>query len=486
MKKNRSTRKDAITLAQATAFKSALQLLTPIALVRLLDQSEFGEYRLFWLVANTAMLFLQLGVDRSLLYFLPRSTEEERQRFVNQTLVYFLGVAVLASLFLVAGGPLLPASVGTLTEPAYILTAFVFLWLASSPIQLLPNADGNIQWQARVIMVIATMRAVIVVGAALLTSDIQIVFLALLGWAALQWALLLHYVATRHGLRIRGITAESFSRQLNYALPFGVSRLFGGAARQGEQWLVAYLFSPAALAIFSIGLSFKVVLTLIRGSLGNAMLPRMSKSSAGGDMDRALQLNSRGNVAVVLLMAPAVAFIWVFGEPLVRLLYTQAYIDAVPILRIYMLTLLVMSTELATVLMVLEQGRHVAKVNFIALVVSLLTSYAGARMIGLQGVAIGALVGALVSRLLNYRHASKLLERPVSGLQDWPTLARIVAAAVVAAGLTGFAFVSFPDLPDIVTLVAAATTYTLAYAVTLWAFRLVWVVQAMADRGQWR
>jgi O-antigen/teichoic acid export membrane protein len=99
-KVKRSTRRDAMSLTMAVTFKSALQLLTPLVLVRLIDPEEFGEYRLIWLIANTATTFLALGIDRSLLYFLPRSEPEERQLWVTQTAFYFLTAGVIAGVSL--------------------------------------------------------------------------------------------------------------------------------------------------------------------------------------------------------------------------------------------------------------------------------------------------------------------------------------------------------------------------------------------------
>jgi O-antigen/teichoic acid export membrane protein len=485
MKKSKSTSRDALTLAKATAIKSALQLLTPLVLVRLFDQSEFGEYKLFWLIAGTALL-LRLGVDRSLLYFLPKSTEEERARFVSQTLVYFLGAGLLASFVLLGSNYWLPSTVGTLTEPGYMLALFVFLWFTSTPIQVLPNADRNVLWQARIIVALAVLRAGIVVTVAWFTRDIQSIFVALVVWAGLHWVILAIYVRSRYGLNLPLPTSAGISRQLKYAMPFGVSRLIAGVRVRGVQWIVTYEFSTASLAIFSIGQSFNIVLSLIRTSLSNVLLPKMSKSHAGGDTRRSLELNSRGNIAVVAFVAPTVAYIFVFAEHLIRLLYTQEYVSAVPVLRVYMVNLLVLSTELATVLMILEQGRHVAKVSAIVLVLGLLLSYAGAQILGLTGVAIGALLGAVLNRFLNFRHAAKLLNISLRQLQDWGTLGRIVLAAIIAASASGYLILANTNLGDFVTLCIAAPLFALAYAASLWALGLVWLVKAMADRGAWR
>ncbi len=87
----RSTRKQILSLGAANAISAGLQFVLPVVLVRLIDQDSFGLYKLFWLLVNSVMLFAPLGMTRSLHFFLPRSSVEQRNLFVNQTIVFLCG-----------------------------------------------------------------------------------------------------------------------------------------------------------------------------------------------------------------------------------------------------------------------------------------------------------------------------------------------------------------------------------------------------------
>ncbi|MEM7504401.1 MAG: oligosaccharide flippase family protein, partial [Pseudomonadota bacterium] len=396
MKKKRTTRGDAITLTVATGIKSLVQLLTPIVLVRLLDKTEFGDFRVFWLVANTATLLLSLGMARSLLYFLPRSSPEERGRFVSQTALYFLGVSLLASLVLVIGEGWLSEDIAGLTEPGWVLPAFVFLWVASVPVRYLPNADQNVTWQAGAIVTIALLRAAAVLGTAVAFRDIHAVFVGLLVWSGIQFLILGYYVVSRYGVSLHKPTLSAVLEQFSFAAPFGLSQTLAGARRTVAQWIVVFLFSPASLAVFAIGTSFNAVLRLIRSSLGNVLLPKISKSQASGDMERAVRLNNRGNVAIFVLICPVLCWLWLYAESVITLMYTEDYVDAVPVLRVYLGVLLIMSIELGSVLMVLRQGQFVLLVSIGVLALASVASLVGGKALGLYGVALGSLVGEVI------------------------------------------------------------------------------------------
>lgn len=485
MAKRSGTRGEVALLTLANGTESALRLLVPIVLVRAFDQEAFGEYRLFWLVANTLMLFVPLGIGRSLMYFLPRSTPAERGAFVSQSLFYFAVVGLPFAACFGLAPAWMPDKLTTLTEPPAVFGAFVYVWLLSSLINVLPNADRNIRWQAVAIAGCALVRTAIVVSVAWLTKDLQAVFIALLGFSILQCVLLGYYVVTRHGRWLRWPQLKGLKRQFTYSAPFGLSGILARARRQIELWIVVALYTIESLAVFSIAVSFSSVQALMRSSVGNVVLPKMSKEQAAGDVRRALELNNRGNLSICFLIYPFVAFIWVYATPLVSFLYTDAYVNAVPIVRIYALNMLVTSVELATVLLIYEQGRFVMTVSAGVLIGASVLSYVGALTFGLPGVAIGGLVGTLVARSLNFGRAARVLGIRFGELQDWSTLGRMLLAASIAGAVATGATGQLPDAGALTQLAVGGCVLGAVYLLLMRTFGLTWVPLAMLGRGEW-
>ena len=227
------------------------------------------------------------------------------------------------------------------------------------------------------------------------------------------------------------------------------------------------------------------MLKLVRGSLQNVLLPKISKSHAAGDTQRAIRLNNRGNVAIGVLVTPVLCWLWIYAEPVITLMYTEDYVSAVPVLRVYLIMMLVMSVELGSVLMVLDQGKFVLTVSLVVLIGASILSYAGGQMLGLYGIALGSLVGEIVGRGLNFFRVSRELHIRIRDLQDWSTLFRIVAAGGVAMVCTEV-WDGWLDLaPGLGALAVGSIFFVACYAVGAWLLGLRWLVPILTGTQRW-
>jgi O-antigen/teichoic acid export membrane protein len=171
---------------------------------------------------------------------------------------------------------------------------------------------------------------------------------------------------------------------------------------------------------------------------------------------------------VALLVFPMLTFAFVFAEPLITLIYTDQYVDAVPVLRIYSIGLVAYVVELVSILFVLKQGAYAARVNALALAVALPLSYFGATHFGLMGAAIGGVAAVYTERVVSLTRISRLTSTPIAKLQDWGTLAGMLAAATLSALAAGTAL-SWVRLSPIATLAAGVAILAVVYPVALYA-----------------
>jgi len=133
-------------------------------------------------------------------------------------------------------------------------------------------------------------------------------------------------------------------------------RALHGFRGQADQWVAAALFPVSMFASFSIATVIAPMVQLFRQSVNHVFLPSMSRSHSSGDVAAMLGLNSRANAIVALLVYPLLAFAFVFAEPLIAFIYTPAYLDAVPVMRLYIVALVAFVAGGKGVLAVLGRG----------------------------------------------------------------------------------------------------------------------------------
>jgi O-antigen/teichoic acid export membrane protein len=427
----------ALSLGAANAFEYAIQFLLPVVLVRCLDEHAFGQYRLLWLVAGTALAVVTQSMAASLFYYLPRSDPPAKRMYISQAMLFLLGAGLVGAWAVSGWNPWRPQSLQALQDYEGIVPAFLALWILASLLDLLPTIEERVAWQARATIGLATLRAVVLALTAYITGEFGPVLVMTLVFVVFKVAVLLGYVARFHGLGGPYVGRAAFADQVKRAAPFTAAGALYGLRAQADQWVAAAVLSLGMFAAFSVAAVLAPMVNIFRQSVIQAFLPSMSRLQAAGDLPGMVELNSRANATVGALVFPILAFAFVFAEEIVTLVYTQTYIAAASVMRVYILGLVALSIELVTVMVLLRQGPFAIRVNLIALPISVAVSIAMADRIGIAGAAVGSVSAVFVDVALTLRRIAHCTGLPVRRLQDWRGLARSLACAVVSAALAG-------------------------------------------------
>ncbi len=458
----------AMSLGAAKAFDYAMQFLLPVVLVRCLDAATFGEYRLLWLAVGTLMYVATFNMPQSLYLFLPRSDERTKRLYINQTLV-FLGFSGLVCAWAVSPwNPWLPATLAPLSKYGALVPAFVAVWLVAFMLDFLPTIDERIRWQSVASIGLSVLRVAILAIGAFFTGSMEVLLWLLVAFALFRLLVLLAYIRRYHGLQ-RPLTERGlFRRQFRTAAPIGGSIALFGLRAQGDQWIAAWLFPIASFAAFSIAAVLGPIISVFRSSVNEAFLPSMSRLQAAGDARGMLALNGKANVMVGTLLYPMLAFAFIFAPDIVRVVYTESFLEAVAPMRLYIVGYAVMVVETGSMILLLDEGRFTFRVNAVMLVLSLAVSFTAALHIGLFGAAAGGVLSLYLDRLLVLRRISARTRIPLRSIQDWPGLALALLYGMLAALLAWVVVRSyFRDSPSLTRLIAGGAVLALAYGAAL-------------------
>lgn len=425
----------ALSLGAANAFDYGMQFILPVVLVRFLPQEAFGGYRLLWLMVTTAMLLIPLSMPQSLYYFLPRSTPDERRLHVHHTVVYLAAAGLIGGLLCSPSNPLLPASVGALAAYGALIPTLVVLCAVSIMLDILPTIDERVHWQSGIIIALSLLRTVTLGIGAWLSGSLEVLILLLLALMLFKLILLLGYLHRSHGLQGPWLDWPILVGQFRHAAPLGLSSALYGLRIQADQWVAASLFALGSFASFSIAAVLGPMVNLCRQSVNHVFLPTMSRLQANGDLAGMIGLNSSANVMVARLTYPLLAIAFVFAEEIITLIYTQAYVDAAPVMRIYAIGLLIFAVELSSIVLLMREGAFALRLNLATLAASVALSWFAAHHFGLAGAALGSTLALYADRIATLRRIGIATGTPLAKLQDWSTLGTLLLFAMLAGAL---------------------------------------------------
>ncbi len=437
-----------------------LLLISPIILARLLSVEDFGRYREFLLYVTVLNSFAAFGVNSSLLRFIP-DRPDLSWRFVNQAVLITLASSALVVGLTVGLNAALGAKlVGDYQWPvALYVLLFVnldfweFLWLAQKrTLAVFGYTTGRL-----------IARMVVVISAAALTSNVNVIIWSLVALEAVRvFASLLAWQSSKR--HESADASGSWREQLRYCLPFGASLMMITLNKSMGNLFVAKLLGPVALAHYSIGTYLKPVTTVLRNSLSDVLLPEMVAQNRDGQTDRLL-LWRRMTVVTAMFLVASGFVLGRFAEILVVTVFSEEYRPAVAIFQLYLLVLLRESIDFGVPVRAINSTTPILHSNILALIVNALLLAVLMPLAGLLGAVAALVLSRTVEGIYLGAQTLRIYRAPLRQLASWNDLAKVVIAGAAASVTLYWAF--WTDVLGFAGVVIGSIVYLLVYSILL-------------------
>jgi O-antigen/teichoic acid export membrane protein len=459
------TRARPLLLARLAA--AVLGLAVPMVLARVLLPASYGTFKQGFLLSQTIVMMLPMGLTQSLYYFVPRHPAA-RDRIVAQTVWIHLGLAVLAAAIVLLGRPLVAQQFENeeLTRNLGWVAAFTALQLAGSPLDLAWNASGRIGAAALVRLATDGGRSLAVVAGAALAGTVEGTFVAMAAAAGLRAAYSLAVLVRAHGLRG---DAALLRRQIAYSLPFGLAFLLIVPQQQFHQYAVGAAVTAAAFAVYSVG-TFQLPIVEVLYTPGSELLQiGIAEADGAGRPARAgLPLFHEAVQQLAFVFVPVTGLLVVVAPQLIEFVFSPVYREAVPIFRLSAFTALLASLPMDGVMRARAQNRFMLVLSGAKLAATVPFVLGGFALLGPIGALAGWQAAEALARVAMLAHAASLFDAPYRRILPLRALGRQVTAtafAMVAAWLALHAFSGglFPRLA------ASGLAFGAAYVGLCWA-----------------
>lgn len=432
--------KRAAVLAVARILAFSLTIPLPLVLVRTLSQSEFGLYKQIFQIMMTVLALTGLGVNMSVLYFLPRNPDKKPQIALNVLAFYAVVGSVVALFFAVYPGWVTVIFKGDgLVPHVPLIGVAILLWLLSTVLEVVAVADNDIRSASVFIIVIQLTKSLLMMGAALLFGNVQAVVMAAVIQGAVQCLIMVWYLHRRMGRFWNTFDWPLFKAQLANALPFGIGALAYGMQADLHNYFVSHYFDPDQFAVYAVGCFQLPLLGMLLDSVISVLLPEVARREANADYEGIIALWAAAIRKLALFFVPVYVLMFVVRHEFITTLFTKNYVAAAPIFAINLLNILIYICVPTSILRSFDGLKYFRlKLSLAMIPVGAAALYIGIQTAGLVGaITAVVIVQTLDLAILVLAIARKLKMSSGDAWRFAPVLRTVGAAAV--AGLCAFA-----------------------------------------------
>lgn len=408
----------------------------PLILTRLLSKSEYGIYAQYYVVVFFCTGVFNLSMQSNLYFFYPTANRKVRKSLVLQTFVFLLLVALVTiglisipaiGRFIIGEGDLLKYKAYILLgilllmpvyiiEPLYVVRKDVFTSLIYPPAEVI-------------------LRLSLVIGLFIIKPGLTSIFMGIIISASV--CLIFNLIYTIREIGIRNINRHMFDRelagkQLKYSIPFGMASGLSILFQRFDKIICISFLTPSQFAIYAIAFYGIPGIMQVFDSLTQVYLIQMTikhqenKTSELGDIYKALVTKTFS------FSLPALIIVTLYSRKIIEFLFTSNYLDAVPLFRAYLLSILIFMLCSGLILRATGKTNLTLRSYVISGTIVLPLTYFLIRSSGMWGAMAGALISTALPRFINLSSEIRLLKSNFFRFFPWENFARIILISFVS------------------------------------------------------
>jgi O-antigen/teichoic acid export membrane protein len=423
--------KSVMGVASAKTFDFAVMFITPIILTRFLLVEDYADYRFLWLVIGSVIGLANFYIPQAIVYFLSKYRGYSEYLFTCITilLISSLFVSLFTYAFLVYLGKLD-------THICLLIVIFLFMWSVSTIGEEIGIAEGKIQWQVQVLYLWGIYKLLAITLSAIIFQSFEAVLYGLILMVITKFITIFRYINKYHVFK--PINQDILRECIIYSWPFCFAALFFMMRSKIEQWIVYFEFSSLEFASFGMAFLISPIFMLIRTSFMGVTFPTMNRYYNSGKYHGFYLLSQKVSFIVAMLIIPLSFFIYVFAEPIIKIVYTEKYFLAAGVMQVTLLGTFALLTDSSVYLRVLGAGKLSLKLNLAMIPIVAVCSLVGLNTFGLKGAALGSVVALYLSHILTLYYLWTKYKLQILRLYQIKKSLILIAFSVASLSLTHF------------------------------------------------
>ncbi|MFA7156785.1 MAG: oligosaccharide flippase family protein [Bacilli bacterium] len=308
----------------------SILFVTPVFLVRILTIEDYGKYREFMLYATLLCNLSGFSVNASIMYFIPKYGDNKK--YISNSIIIMIFVTVVDVFFLILFKDIINKN--TSFEFFVVLILYICIFLNFNFCEQYWIATKKTHYVLYYNSIKMTFRSVVVIGCALYYHSIIFIIYSLVFVELVRFIFVFIYALKQKIINFK-IDFFSIKEQSSYFIPVGLSNFIFYFNKELSKFFILYTLGVEYLAYYSIGAYQIPVIGIIRSSIGDIIFPEVCNRS-NNDKKKGLELWKKTNIIYVALILPFFVIFYYYSEFFIKFLFTEKYLNAVIIFKIYM------------------------------------------------------------------------------------------------------------------------------------------------------
>lgn len=352
---------------------------------------DYGTFRQIWMITkDLAVGCFALGVPMGILYYLSVLQKPQKHGFIVQSVLLLAILGVAASVLVYLAAPQIAANFENEALESY-LRIFAFYPAILLPTLALESVYISFNKTPYYALFIIVSKATLLICVTLLVmadAVLGTLLKLILGFALAELCaslIMIHYLSKPFKGADAGI---GIKQQFLYSAPIGMSTIVNILNVELDKFIVSLRLGVEQFAVYANGAMVVPFISTFAGAATSALMPHLVNHYENDEVDKALVLWRATIVKLAILFYPLIAFLLVFAESFIVLLFSESYESSAPVFQIYLASQLPKIIFFGPFLMAL--GKRMAPLigALVGLFVNALLSWWSVDVFGLVGPAL--------------------------------------------------------------------------------------------------
>lgn len=375
-----------------SSLSSLVNMFVPLVMVRMLHVDQVGHFKIFFLyIGMIPALSLAPGLVSGLAYWVGQGQKGQRTIQAANSLVLLSGLFWGA--ICLAASPWIASHFEWPLRYAFLFALSAWGAVGTNFFEESAIVKGKVWFAAAYLSGTEMLRSLAILLTAWISRSLDAILICASLFSVLKLMANIYFGGKLQVLTL-DLNRERIREVFSYALPVSLAILFGVFLNSGDQFVLSHVMSPGEFAIYASGCLVVPPLLILEQSVTRVMIPQLSAAFAQNLPRRALTHYRDAVEQLAWLIIPSVTGLIVFSKPIITLLFTPAYAQGAFYLRWFALSYLLLIFPWDAVSRARGEGKWILKSFSAFAPLAIILCF----LLGMNFGAIGALVGALVSR----------------------------------------------------------------------------------------